>query len=1159
MKNRPFRGLRTPSPRIHAALLLAAVGVAAALSWVPAQAADERQPPLAAAGRFAFGVGYPNFDARLSPAGVADARCVAAIETARKTPAGAARAAAIKALADTVPGLTVDDEQFTGSPGFVRSTRAFLSAPQPGLPPRAALTRFLLNQRDLFELHAEDLVTARATRTAPSRHNGVTHLTLQQTLAGVDVFGGVLRATVAADGSIVNAASAFVPGVAGTELPKPAMGPEAAIVAAAMSVGIAVTEAPRPTEAPEGDARHNPRKASWAPTRDFRDDEPVTTELVYFPRTRTDLRAAYLVLVPAPGPGHTYEIVVDAADGSLLWRHDRMVFESTQPASYRVYTSDSPAPGSPGLSSQTGFQFPFVDRELVTVLPADITPFSPNGWIDDGVFETRGNNVDAHTDVDGNNQPDLPRPTSATRVFDFPLDVNQEPATYRDAAATQLFYLANIYHDRLYALGFDEASGNFQINNFGRGGTGNDPVQADAQDNFNGGAANNANFGTGGADGSTARMQMYVFTAPTPDRDGDLDADIVFHELTHGTSIRLHGGLSGSQSGGQGEGWSDFFGIALLSQPGDNPNLPYTTGGYATYQLFSPTFFDNYYSGIRRYPYSVDLNINPLTFADIDANQFSVPANVPRNTAITTSPAAVHNTGEVWCNTLLEGRTALWNAQGFSGNQRMMQLVVDGMKLAPGNPNFVQSRDAIIQADLVNNAAANTGLLWGAFAKRGLGSNATSPPSSTNTGVVESFSVPQYAGFSFPDGLPNQLEPGTSATFRVSVVGVGLDLSPNSGRIVASVNGAPATTTPLTQTSPGEYVATLTGQPCGTRVAYSFLVGTSLGDRADPGTGIYNAAWITEASTEVVPVLSDDFEAANPGWTTGPDTATTGAWERGNPIATTAQPEDDHTPGPGVNCWFTGQQPAGNTQAGANDVDGGVVVLTSPTIDLSGKIDATFSYWRWYSNGLGGAPFADTFRVDVSVNNGATWTNGETVGPGGSGNPDVSPGWRQGGFSLSAIGLTPTSQVRIRFIADDAGSGSLIEAAIDDFVVTGRNCLPSTPTCPADYNLDTSVTPDDLADFIADFFDSIGTQAGFPGPIPIPGGFAGTSTLAYAGFGVPCPGAPDVPQPNPWSAPIDAYRTGGYKCNVGLNNGPCAAPNGDDLADYIGIFFTPCP
>ena len=99
--------------------------------------------------------------------------------------------------------------------------------------------------------------------------------------------------------------------------------------------------------------------------------------------------------------------------------------------------------------------------------------------------------------------------------------------------------------------------------------------------------------------------------------------------------------------------------------------------------------------------------------------------------------------GEVWCVTLWEARANLINKHGWAaGNQLILQLVTDGMNLSPANPNFLQARDAILQADQVDNGGANRTELWAAFAKRGMGFSATSPASSTTTGVHEAFDVP---------------------------------------------------------------------------------------------------------------------------------------------------------------------------------------------------------------------------------------------------------------------------------------------------------------------------------------------------------------------------------------------------------------------------------
>ena len=291
--------------------------------------------------------------------------------------------------------------------------------------------------------------------------------------------------------------------------------------------------------------------------------------------------------------GEMFRILVDAQTGKVLMRTSLTVDISD--ASYRVYADgttlqpvDSPTPFSPGWSTPQSTQPATVSRNLITT-PALDTTASPDGWISDGDTATFGNNVDSHLDL-FNTNPAYGAGThavSATRNFDFTLDLAQSPAAYQDATVTQLFYLCNWYHDKLYELGFTESSGNFQQNNFGRGGQGDDAVLADAQD---GGGTNNANFSTP-PDGSPGRMQMYLFTGPTPDRDGSLDAEIVLHEHTHGLSNRLVGGgvgISALQPGGMGEGWSDFYGIALLSGAGDDVNGNYAAGGYATYPARGP-------------------------------------------------------------------------------------------------------------------------------------------------------------------------------------------------------------------------------------------------------------------------------------------------------------------------------------------------------------------------------------------------------------------------------------------------------------------------------------------------------------------------------------------------------------------------------------------
>jgi hypothetical protein len=180
------------------------------------------------------------------------------------------------------------------------------------------------------------------------------------------------------------------------------------------------------------------------------------------------------------------------------------------------------------------------------------------------------------------------------------------------------------------------------------------------------------------------------------------------------------------------------------------------------------------------------------------------------------------------------------------------------------------------------------------------------------------------------------------------------------------------------------------------------------------------------------------------GWLVGAldDTATTGIWERVNPVGTEAQPEDDHTL-LGVTCFVTGQGAVGGG-LGDNDVDGGKTTLVSPVLDLSGLSDPAIGYWRWYSNDKGAAPGADVFQVDISNDDGASWTPVETVGPSG---PETVGGWLYHSVPVSDF-VTPTAQVRLRFIAEDAGSGSVVEAAVDDVLVI--DCVDCTANLPAE-------------------------------------------------------------------------------------------------------------
>jgi hypothetical protein len=159
-----------------------------------------------------------------------------------------------------------------------------------------------------------------------------------------------------------------------------------------------------------------------------------------------------------------------------------------------------------------------------------------------------------------------------------------------------------------------------------------------------------------------------------------------------------------------------------------------------------------------------------------------------------------------------------------------------------------------------------------------------------------------------------------------------------------------------------------------------------------------------------------------------------------------AQPGDD-TSTDGTLCWVTDGN--AGASAGSFDVDAGKTTLFSPIFDLSGTDNAEASFDLWYSNHAGGAPNADTFRVDVT-NNGADWVNALTIGPGGAA---TDGGGNPYSFQIeSFVALTPT--IQIRFVAEDAGTGSLVEAAVDEFMIRESQACVVPPSCVADLDDD---------------------------------------------------------------------------------------------------------
>ncbi|MEZ4854289.1 T9SS-dependent M36 family metallopeptidase [Flavobacterium sp.] len=210
--------------------------------------------------------------------------------------------------------------------------------------------------------------------------------------------------------------------------------------------------------------------------------------------------------------------------------------------------------------------------------------------------------------------------------------------------------------------------------------------------------------------------------------DGDFDNGVIAHEYTHGISTRLTGGPNTSCLNNQeqmGEGWSDWAALMMQIEAGDNGT---ETRGIATFVAGQPTNGP----GIRTYPYSTDMSICPFTFAD------------------TNTEAVPHGVGSVWTAMLWDLTWAYIDKYGFDpdiyngngGNNKVMQLVLDGMKLQGCNPTFISARNALIAADQATTGGEDFCLIWEVFARRGLGVNASSGSANSATDQVEDFTEP---------------------------------------------------------------------------------------------------------------------------------------------------------------------------------------------------------------------------------------------------------------------------------------------------------------------------------------------------------------------------------------------------------------------------------
>ncbi len=374
-----------------------------------------------------------------------------------------------------------------------------------------------------------DVLNMRVSSEYVSEHNGVTHVWLQQEHAGIPVYNGLFGLHVAPDGQIAYVDHRFVPDLAAkvnTRLPS--LGAARSVEIVARQLGFDGFSLPRLKQ------KMDEREMTFDAGAIARSD--IKTQAVYYPQGDGTVRLGWAMNFDPVQSADSWTMVIDAQTGQVIGQYNNTIYCKAGHAHVRgsdcnddhktVTAEDKPALTlkSAATAATRGtyrvFALPTESpahgpRTLVEN-PADPVA-SPFGWHDiDGVegaeyTYTRGNNVFAYDDIkaDNNGLPVEAAEGGADLKFDFPFNPDAEPVDNRDASVTNLFYVGNFVHDFTYRYGFTEAAGNFQANNYGKGGRANDAVQAEGIDN---GDVNNANFLTL-SDGTPGKMQMFKWTA----------------------------------------------------------------------------------------------------------------------------------------------------------------------------------------------------------------------------------------------------------------------------------------------------------------------------------------------------------------------------------------------------------------------------------------------------------------------------------------------------------------------------------------------------------------------------------------------------------------------------------------------------------------------
>jgi hypothetical protein len=609
----------------------------------------------------------------------------------------------------------VDLDPVTATPRRVTRVDGFLTKPSLAAPTKIALD-FVKANLDAFGLSAAS-VAGLQLRKDYVDIEGTHHLFFIQSANGVPYFGNGLKAHVAKNGALIQVDGSPV---ANTNVSLGSPG-----LTAQKARDAAVKDAFGKSEATVKAQASGAAKATEFTNGD-------RAQLVVF-QSLSGPRLAWQTILLKEG----YITVVDATTGKTLFRQSTMASDSGK--AWDNY------PGAPvGGTQQT--------RNLT----------SP-GWLPNNSPFLAGNIAHVYLDLnddDTANPGEEVTPTGSKQFF-YPFTVfggascppGFQCAWDPDTAfswqtnagqdAVQMFYFLGKFHDHLRnnPIGFTRTAGNFEA-------VDGDAVQGNAIDGANitgagfpdGQHVDNANMNTP-PDGIPPRMQMYLFHQPGtsfPDEDpflagnsGD-EADIVYHEYTHGLSNRLVVDASGIstlgnlQAGSMGEAWSDWYALDFLVAQG------FETDTAADGELRVGAYVGWGNDLIRTQP--IDCPVGSSS-----ANCPGTPGAGPGGYTygdygrIIGGPE-VHADGEIWVETL-------WDLRKKLGSKLTESLVTRAMELSPANPSYLDMRNSILTADLVVNAGKKQNQIWQVFAARGMGWFAGSIDGDDTT-PVEDFSMP---------------------------------------------------------------------------------------------------------------------------------------------------------------------------------------------------------------------------------------------------------------------------------------------------------------------------------------------------------------------------------------------------------------------------------